>query len=168
MNRPESNEFAPFYLTYIATVSENVMGELEDQATAFPEFLKSISEEKALYAYADGKWTIKELAGHVIDCERIMAYRALTISRKDKTALPGFEENEYVQNARFNDRSLASLAEEFAAVRKSNLYFFKSLTDEDLQCMGTANGKDISVKALLYIIAGHLNHHKKILTERYL
>ena len=168
MNQPDSNEFAPFYLTYIETVSENVMDELEHQAVSFSEFLKSISEEKAFYAYADGKWTIKELAGHVIDTERIMTYRALTISRQDKTVLPGFEENEYVKNAHFNDRSLASLAEEFAAVRKSNLYFFKSLTDVELQYMGTANGKAISVRALLYIIAGHLNHHKKILTERYL
>ncbi|WP_026897546.1 DinB family protein [Daejeonella oryzae] len=168
MNPPESNEYAPYYSTYVDTVSENVMGELEHQATAFPEFLKSISEEKAFYAYADGKWTIKEIVGHLIDTERIMSYRALAISRKDKTLLPGFDENEYVKNACFNDRSLNSLADEFAAVRKSNMFLFKSFSEEDLSSMGTASEKNVSVKALLYIIAGHLNHHKNIITERYL
>ena len=168
MNRPNSNEFAPFYSSYIETVSDNVMGELEHQATSFPEFLKSISEEKALYAYADGKWSIKELTGHVIDTERIMAYRMLCISRKDKTAFPGFDENEYVKNWRFNERNLVSLADEFASVRNSNRYLFNSFQDDDLNCMGTASGKNVSVRALLFILAGHVNHHKNIISERYL
>lgn len=168
MNRPQADEFSPFYATYINTVSENALGELEHQVTSFPEFLKLIPDEKAYYAYAEGKWTVKELVGHVIDTERIMAYRALRIARNDQTPLAGFEENEYVANANFNDRSLESLAEEFAAVRRSNVYLFKHFSADELERRGTASGNPVSVRALLYITVGHLNHHKRILEERYL
>lgn len=168
MNRPQADEFAPYYATYINTVSENVLGELEHQATAFPAFLKQIPDEKAYYAYAEGKWTVKELVGHAIDTERIMAYRALRIARNDQTPLASFDENEYVANARFNDRSLESLADEFAILRNANIYLFKSLTEEEFSRMGTASDKAVSVRALLYIIVGHVNHHRKILEERYL
>ena len=168
MNRPQADEFAPYYATYIDTVSENVLGELEHQVTSFPKFLKLISDEKAYYAYAEGKWTVKEVVGHMIDTERIMAYRALRIARNDTTPLASFEENEYVANAAFNDRSLQSLSEEFAALRTSNVYFFKSLTNEEYDRQGTASGKTVSVRALLYIIVGHVNHHWHIIEERYL
>ncbi|MEO8795894.1 MAG: DinB family protein [Daejeonella sp.] len=168
MNRPQSNEYAPFYGKYIDTVSENVLGELEHQAISFHEFLNSIPEEKAFYAYAEGKWTVKELVGHLIDTERIMAFRALTFARGDANELPGFEENDYVKNARFNDRTLSALANEFAAVRKANAFLFHSFNDDDLNAKGVASGREISVRALLYIMAGHVNHHKNILTERYL
>ncbi|MGB4776386.1 MAG: DinB family protein [Daejeonella sp.] len=168
MNRPQPEEFAPYFSTYINTVSENVLGELEHQAHAFPEFLKSISEEKANYAYAEGKWTIKELVGHLIDTERIMAYRALRIARNDATPLPGFDENEYVANACFNERSLANLSQEFADVRRANMYFFNSLNETELNRTGIASNKTLSVRALIYVIAGHINHHKNIILERYL
>ena len=168
MNRPQADEFSPFYATYIDTVSENALGELEYQVTSFPEFLKLIPDDKAYFAYAEGKWTIKEVVGHIIDTERIMAYRALRIARKDQTPLPGFEENEYVANASFNDRSLESLSEEFAAVRRSNVYLFKHFSAEQFGQMGTASGNPVSVRALLYITVGHLNHHRRIIEERYL
>lgn len=168
MNRPQSNEYAPFYGKYIDTVSENVLGELEHQANSFHEFLNSIPEEKVLYAYAEGKWTVKELVGHVIDTERIMAYRALTFARGDANQLPGFEENDYVKKARFNDHTLSALANEFAALRRANVFLFRSFNGDDLNSMGVASGREISVRALLYIIAGHVNHHKNILNERYL
>ena len=168
MNRPQPNEFAPYYATYIDKVSENVLGELEHQISSFPNFLKTISDEKAYFAYAEGKWTIKEVVGHMIDTERIMAYRALRIARKDETPLASFEENDYVANSFFNDRSLESLAEEFAAVRSGNVYLFKHLSEEELSRMGTASGKAVSVRALLYIIVGHLNHHRQVIQERYL
>ena len=168
MNRPQPDEFAPFYATYIDTVSENALGELEYQVTSFPEFLKLIPDEKAYYAYAEGKWTIKEVVGHMIDSERIMAYRALRIARNDQTPLAGFEENEYVANANFNDRSLQSLAEEFAALRRSNVYLFKHFSEEEFSRMGTASDRPVSVRALLYITIGHLNHHRKVIEERYL
>jgi hypothetical protein len=168
MNRPQADEFAPYYATYINTVSENVLGELEHQVTSFPKFLKLISDEKAYYAYAEAKWTVKEVVGHMIDTERIMAYRALRIARNDKTPLASFEENDYVANAAFNDRSLQSLSEEFAALRAANVYFFKSLMDEEYDRKGTASDKTVSVRALLYIIVGHVNHHWRIIEERYL
>ena len=168
MNRPQDDEFAPYYATYVNTVSENVLGEMEHQATSFPALLKLISDEKAYYAYAEGKWTIKEVVGHMIDTERIMAYRALRIARNDKTPLASFEENDYVTNASFNDRSLQSLTDEFAAVRRANSYFFNSLTEEEYNRRGTASEKPVSVRALLYILVGHVNHHRRILEERYL
>lgn len=168
MKRPQADEYAAFYGTYIDTVSDNVIAELEHQANSFTTFLKGITLDKASYAYADGKWTIKELVGHIIDTERIMAYRMLTIARNDKTALPSFEEDEYVVNAHFADRTLESLAEEFATVRKANMYLVKSLNEEEISRLSTANGSAISVLALIYILAGHLNHHRKIIEERYL
>jgi hypothetical protein len=168
MNRPQADEFAPYYGTYIDTVSENVLGELEHQAISFPKFIKSIPVDMGYYAYSEGKWTIKEVVGHMIDTERIMAYRALRIARSDQTPLASFEENDYVANASFNDRSLESLSEEFAAVRIANVYLFKSLSEEVYSRKGTASDKSVSVRALLYIIVGHVNHHWKVIEERYL
>ena len=168
MNRPQPEEYPVFYKGYIDTVSENALAELEHQIEAFPAFLKGLSEDKGSFAYAEGKWTIKELLGHVIDTERIMAYRTLRIARNDSTPLAGFEENDYVANAHFADRSIDSLAEEFAQLRRANMHLFKSLNETELGRMGISNGKPISVKALVYIIAGHLNHHRRIIEERYL
>lgn len=168
MNRPASNEFAPYYSTYIDTVSDNVMGELEHQAISFPEFLSSIPQDKAYYAYAEDKWTLKQVVGHVVDTERVMAYRLLRISRNDQTPIEGFDENMYVENACFNDRTLGSLAEEFASLRKANMYLYKSLTADQLAYMGTANNLPVSVRALLFILAGHVNHHRRVIEERYL
>ena len=168
MNRPQPDEFDAYYATYINTVSENVLGELEHQATSFPMFLKAISDEKAYYAYAEGKWTVKEVVGHMIDTERIMAYRALRIARNDQTPLASFEENDYVANASFNDRSLASLAEEFEAVRIANIHLFRHLSEDEINRRGTASNKPVSVRALLYILVGHVNHHRNIIEQRYL
>ncbi|WP_276360317.1 DinB family protein [Daejeonella sp. H1SJ63] len=168
MNRPKADEYPLFYKGYIDTVKDDVLTELEQQAESFPLFLKGIPEVKASFAYAEGKWTIKELVGHVIDTERIMAYRLLRISRNDTTPLAGFEENHYVANAHFSDRSLISMADEFATVRKANMFLIKSLNEEELGRVGIANEKPISSGALLFIMAGHLNHHRRILQERYL
>ncbi len=168
MNRPQPEEYPVFYKGYIDTVSENVLVELEQQIEAFPAFLRGLTEDKGSFAYAEGKWTIKELLGHVIDTERIMAYRTLRIARNDSAPLAGFDENDYVANAHFADRSIDSLAEEFAQLRRANMHLFKSLNETELGRMGISNGKPISVKALVYIIAGHLNHHRRIIEERYL
>lgn len=168
MNRPKPDEYAEWYKNYIDAVDDDVIDELETQASAFPEFIRSIPPEKADFAYADGKWTVKELLGHVVDTERVMAYRALRFARNDKTPIPGFDENEYVANAHFADRSLDDLAEEFYLLRRANLYFFRSLTDAEINRTGTANNKPMSVRALLFVIAGHLSHHRRILAERYL
>ncbi len=168
MNRPQPEEFGIFYQKYIDKVSDDVLAELADQLDQFSEFIDAIPVEKADFAYAEGKWTVKELIGHVLDTERIMCYRMLRIGRGDTTPLPGFEENDYVANAHFADRSLASFAAEFRALRAANLYLFRSLNETELDRAGTASGCPISTRALLFIVAGHLNHHWKLLEERYL
>jgi hypothetical protein len=168
MKPPQAEEFPIFYKGYVDTVSDDVLTELEQQIESFSALLRSIPAEKASFAYAEGKWTIKELAGHVIDTERIMAYRALRIGRNDATPLPGFEENDYVANAHFADRSLENLADEFAALRKANMYLIRSLNDIEIDRSGISNDKPISVRALIFIMAGHVNHHVAILKQRYL
>ena len=168
MKRPQAEEFPLFYKGYVDTVSENVLTELEQQMESFSALLRSIPAEKASFAYAEGKWTIKELAGHVMDTERIMAYRALRIARNDTTPLPGFDENDYVANAHFADRSLESLVDEFAALRKANMYLIRSLNAIEIDRSGISNEKSISVRALIFIMAGHVNHHVAILKQRYL
>jgi len=168
MNQPQAEEYPVFYKGYIDTVPNDVLAELEHQIGSFPALLKEIPSEKASFAYAEGKWTILELVGHILDTERIMAYRTLRIARNDATPLPGFEENDYVANAHFADRSLDSMAEEFEHLRKANLFLIKSLNENELARVGISNEQPISVKALVFIIAGHLNHHMRILKERYL
>ena len=168
MNRPLPEEYPVYYKVYIDTVSENVLAELDHQINSFPAFLSGLTENKACSAYAEGKWTIKELTGHVIDTERIMIYRILRIARNDSTPLAGFEQNDYVANAHFADRSLDSLAKEFALLRRANMYLIKSLKENELDRVGISNEKLISVRALVYILAGHVNHHHRIIEERYL
>lgn len=167
MQVPES-EYAPFYGNYIKTVSDDVIADLKRQLTDMPVYFRNIPLDKADFAYAAGKWTIKEVIGHIIDTERIMAYRALRIARADSTPLPGFEENDYARNARYHERNMTSLADEFTALRTANMFLFESFNEEELKRMGLSSGKMISVRALLFIVAGHLNHHKRILEERYL
>ena len=168
MKRPQADEFPQFYKTYIDTVSDNVVAALEHQINSFPAFLNGIPGDKASFAYAEGKWTLKELLGHVNDTERIMAYRALRIARNDKTPLPGFDENNYVLNAHFADRTIESLADEFATLRKANMLLIKSFSEEEVSRVGISNNLPISVRGLIYILAGHLNHHRRIIEERYL
>jgi hypothetical protein len=168
MYRPQPEEFGVFYQRYIDSVDDDVITELDMQASSFEDFLDLIPTEKENFAYAPGKWTVKELAGHVIDTERIMTYRLIRFARNDETELPGFEENAYVANAHFNDRSLASLAKEFKLLRSANMFLFRSLKEEELNRKGIANGNIVSVRALLFVIAGHLKHHQQILSERYL
>lgn len=168
MNRPQADEYPVFYKGYVDTVNDDVLAELEHQIESFPTILREVPTEKAGYAYAEGKWTIIELVGHILDTERIMAYRALRIARNDSTPLAGFEENDYVANAHFADRTLDSMEDEFKHLRKTNLFLIKSLNETELARVGIINDKPISVKALIFIIAGHLNHHMRILKERYL
>jgi hypothetical protein len=168
MYRPQADEYPVFYKGYVDTVSDDVLAELEHQIESFTTLLKGIPLEKSGFSYAENKWTIVELLGHILDTERIMAYRALRIARNDATPLPGFDENDYVANAHFADRSLISMAEEFEHLRKANLFLIKSFNETELARVGISNDKPISVKALVFIMAGHLNHHIRILKERYL
>ena len=167
MNRPQIQEYPEPFSNYINLVEGDVIELLSQQVSDFSNFLNNIVE-KGDYAYAPGKWTIKELVGHIIDTERIMVFRLTSFARAEKAALPGFDENDYVTNAHFGDRSLESLCEEFVLLRKSNMHLLKSLNEEELSRSGTANGNQITVKALVYILAGHVMHHKKVIVERYL
>jgi uncharacterized damage-inducible protein DinB len=167
MNRPQPSEYPVWAETYIKLVEDDVLEILERQASEFPDFINSLIE-RADYAYAPGKWTIKQLIGHMIDTERILVYRLTCFARGEKTPLPGFEEDDYVNNAHFQDRSLLSFSEEFSLLRKSNVYLFKSLKEEELNQMGNASNRDISVRALLFVLAGHITHHTQIIKDRYL
>lgn len=169
MNRPEKTEYAPYYETYVSLVDEtDVVVTLQNQLDEMRNLLAEITEEKAAHAYAEGKWTIKELIGHLNDGEKIFAYRALRIARADKTPMEGFEQDGYIENASFNDCSLADLAEEFSLLRRANLLFFKNLGDAAWLRTGTADGKEFSVRALGFIMIGHVRHHANILKTRYL
>jgi len=140
---------------------------LINQNLSSVKLLSSIKEEKGNFAYAEGKWTIKQVIGHVIDTERIMVFRALCFARGEKQPIPGFEQNGYVKEANFNERTIKDLISEFKVVRKSNLYLFKSFSEAMLNRRGVAGGNEITVLALLFIIAGHEKHHIKILKEKY-
>ena len=169
LSRPETNEYAPYYEKYVSLISQpNILTDLEIQLSEIQNLLSLIPENKGIYAYAEGKWSIKELIGHLIDGERIFAYRAYRISRNDKTPLAGFEQDDYVANGNFNNPKLVDLIEEFILLRKANLLFFNNLTNEAWLCTGTASEATVSVRALAYIMVGHVRHHAKILKERYL
>lgn len=167
MNLPQTHEYPVWYEPYISLVDQDVMRILKKQATDFPDFLKGLSK-KGDYAYAPGKWTIKQMVGHIIDSERVFSYRLTCFARGEIHGLPGFDENEYVDNAQFQDRTLSSLAEEFNLLRSANLFLFKSLTEKELSRSGIASERQITVRALLFVIAGHLMHHTQIIKDRYL
>ncbi|WP_256011108.1 DinB family protein [Desertivirga xinjiangensis] len=167
MKRPQADEYGSFYKAYIDLTDDDVIKELTDQKTSFSDLLRS-GIERAEHAYAKDKWTLKELLGHVIDTERIMAYRLLCISRNEANSLPGFDQDDYVKYAGHNLQNFNKLIEEFELVRASNLLLIDSLTEEQLGRTGMANNYPMSARALLFIMAGHLKHHMKIIKERYL
>ena len=168
MDKPADNEFAAFYNTYVKLVEGDVIVFLEKQLQRFNDICKNIPEGNTLYKYEEGKWSIKEVIGHCIDTERVMSYRLLRISRADQTVLAGFDENEYIQHSTYDKRQWDGIIAEYNALRTANMLLIKSLTDEQLSKTGTANMLPISAKALVYIIAGHLEHHLGILIRRYL
>ncbi|PZF73998.1 DinB family protein [Taibaiella soli] len=169
LTRPKKGEFAPNYSDYInKTEGENVADLIANYSGLLNQFVNDLPEHKANYAYAPGKWTVKDVLQHLLDAERIFTYRALRFARKDSTMLPGFEEDMYAANANAAQRSLQSLKEEFVSVRKATDLFFASLRDEQLQQKGTANNYSTTVQALAFVVFGHLLHHKQILEERYL
>lgn len=169
MQRPEKNEYNEYYERYISLVDEtDIVGAFEKQLGEMSELFDSISEEKSKFAYAEGKWMIKELVGHLIDGERMFGYRALRISRGDETPIEGFEQDGYVENAPFNDYKFSDLVKEFELVRESSILFFRHLKETDWTRLGTASDNPVSVRALAYIMVGHVSHHAKILRERYL
>ena len=169
MSVPSPTNVAGYFKRYTDLVEE------EDLATAFKNqsqmvtnLLSSIDEQKSTYAYAPGKWTLKEMLQHLIDAERIFSYRAVCFARKELQTLPGFDENEYAENSLANNRPWDNLVEEFWAVRRSCILLFESFTAEMLSNTGKAGNNELSAEQLGLIIVGHVNHHCKIIRERYL
>lgn len=167
--RPQPNQYPEFAGTYVNMVPEgaDVMQLLAGSLTKAYELFTSLPDEKAHYAYAEGKWTIKEVLGHMIDTERVFGFRAFCISR-EPAVLPGFDQDTYVNGTDYNNRSLQGLADEFRATRQSNLYVFRNLTEAQINNWGTSNSTPITVRALIYMTAGHELHHLRILKEKYL
>ena len=131
MTRPDASQYAPAHAGYVALVEEeDILSAMEQQSSAMQKFLASIDETRAAHRYAEGKWSVKEVIGHIADAERIIGYRALAIARGDQQALPGFDENAYVENASFDDWKLGELAEQYALVRRADIVFFKNLRPE--------------------------------------
>jgi len=169
MSKPSTTAYPPYFQKYIDQVpEEDLSTAFSNQAEELQAFLSTITEEKSTYAYAAGKWTIKELLQHIIDAERIFCYRALCFARGEKTSLPSFEENDYAANSFAGERKWNDIVKEFLIVRESTELLFKSFTDEALETIGLANNKATSVASIGFIILGHYYHHKKILLERYL
>ncbi|MEO7084338.1 MAG: DinB family protein [Gemmatimonadaceae bacterium] len=166
--RPAAEEHDAYYTKYIDRVPDgDLIQLLEAQMQDTIAVLSTVTPDREDFAYAPGKWTIKESIGHLSDTERIMAYRALRVARDDKTNLPSFDENLFVPAGEFGARTLSDLIDEMKAVRAATVQLAKHLSDDALARRGTASGKTITPRALLYIISGHERHHLALLRERY-
>jgi hypothetical protein len=170
IGRPDDSEFAPYAKIYVDLVTTpDVLGALSAQIDSTLALLEPIEDRfAATHTYAPGKWTIKEVAGHVIDTERIFGYRALCIARNDQASLPGFEQNDYVRFSGSNQRPWRDLLDEFRIVRQSSIALFRGLPNDAWSRRGTANQTSLTVRGLAYLIAGHELHHVGILRDRYL
>ena len=167
--RPHTSEYAAYYETYVSLVPDgDIVGTFERQLEETLSLIREIPETRGEFRYAEGKWTIKELIGHIIDCERVFAYRALRFGRGDSTPLSGFEQDDFVRGADFNKRSLENLADEYELVRRSTIALFGSLEADAWDRRGTANDSEVSVRGLAFIVAGHERHHLGVLKSRYL
>lgn len=166
--RPESQEAVAAFQRYIAKVpGENIGAQLVDQLRELEQLFETVTDQDARYRYAEGKWSIKEILGHLCDAERIFSYRLLRIARGDATPLPGFEENDYVPPGRFDDRPLPMLLTEFRAVRMSTVALAEGIPADAWGLWGEASGNPVTARALAYIIVGHVAHHMGTLRERY-
>jgi uncharacterized damage-inducible protein DinB len=168
IHRPQTNEYPPFAEAYVNSVpDENVLDLLEETKTVTYDLFRKMSEEQAMHTYAEGKWTLKQVLGHMIDTERTFSYRALCFSRNN-VELPGFDQDVYVNNTDFNSRTIQSLADEYKATRESTLYLYRSFSEDQLLRAGKASGSPVTVRGLVYMTAGHEQYHLKLIRERYL
>ena len=168
MSRPLETEYALDFQGYVSHVSEDdIMPALRSQIDALDVLLEHVAPERETYRYAEGKWSIREIVGHLIDGERVFGYRALCIARGETQNLPGFDQDQYMLTAPFDRIELEDLLSEFRLVRLSNIAMLRTLDENAWARMGTANGNPISVRALVYVMVGHLRHHMGVLRERY-
>jgi uncharacterized damage-inducible protein DinB len=167
--RPEKSEYNSYYVPYVNLVREgDIVAILSESADDTIKLLNAITENQGLYTYGPGKWSIKEVIGHITDTERIMNYRILCIARGEEASLPGFDENSYVQMANFNSQSVQELLENYSAVRHATIQLLKGLDNNAWVRKGTANHSEVTVRAIAYIIAGHELHHRQVIVERYI
>ena len=167
--RPDTEEYAAFFAGYVGLVpAGDVRIHLQTQLHETIALFSGLSEEQGAYAYAPGKWTLKQVLNHMADAERVFGYRMVCIARGDETPLPPFDENQWMPNSGANERTVASLVLEFAAIRASTVQLVASLTTQAFLRRGTASGKTVSVRALAFVCAGHERHHLKVVRERYL
>ncbi|MFL6559177.1 MAG: DinB family protein [Bacillus sp. (in: firmicutes)] len=167
--RPLASEYPEYYQPYVSLVPEdNLLTLLKGNLVKTIELFESLSEDDGLFRYAENKWSIKEVLGHMADTERIMSYRLLRVGRGDQTALAGFNENDYVQSSQINKLPIKSILEDFIATRKATLTLFQNMPEESWANIGFANNTEVTARAIGYIIAGHALHHFNIIRDRYL
>ena len=167
ISKPEPDEYAEYYGKYVKQVGDDALATLRSSSAATARLLSGVAEPQAMFRYAPGKWCVKEVLGHIIDAERVFAYRAMSIAREDATPLPGFDENAWLPAGRFDRRALQDLVAEYQAVRAATLALFASFDESALGRRGTASNQPVSVRGLAHIIAGHELHHVALLRERY-
>ncbi len=166
---PETTEYNPYYGQYIQYLQgEDVLESLEKGLIEVNDLMASLTEEKLQSAYAEGKWTIKEVLQHIMDTERIFCNRALRFARNDKTELPGFEQDDYVPFSGANERNSMEMLREYNAIRQATMTLFQGFSDEMLARVGVASGSDMSVRAIAHVVTGHERHHMNVIKERYL
>lgn len=168
--RPGPDEYAPYYAGYVGAVpdTDDLVGLLGRQGAETVDLFRSLTEEEGAYRYAPGKWSVKEMVGHVIDTERVFTYRALRVARGDRTPMPGFDQDDWVRGSNAGGRPLADLVTELAAVRAASGALFRSFDEAALARRGVANNVEITARALAWIVVGHERHHREVLTDRYL
>lgn len=168
-NEDRFSKYDGYFNGYIQRVSDqDLLVMLDEQRVQWSIYMEELPIEKWDYRYDEGKWSIKQMIGHINDTERIMCYRALSIARNEKQALPGYDENQYVDAANFDERSIESLIAEWEQIRMSTLMFFAHCSDEELQREGTFSGSQLNVEGIGYLIGGHIHHHKEVIRNRYL
>jgi len=169
MYKPQTNEYAPYYQRYIDLINtDDIFSFFKLQSEEIVSLFKNVSEDQASFHYAEGKWMMKEVFAHIVDSERIFGYRALAISHGEKNPLPCFAENEYITNGKYQNRNLQSLINEYYHLSSANLELFESLDDEMLLQKGIVCGKEITARAIIYIMVAHEKHHLDIIKTRYL
>jgi uncharacterized damage-inducible protein DinB len=166
---PETTEYNPYYNQYVQYLKgEDVISSLEKGVIGVNDLMASLTEEKLKSAYAEGKWTIKEVLQHIMDTERIFCNRALRFARNDKTELPGFDQDDYVPFSGANERNSMEMLREYNAIRQATITLFQGFSDEMLARVGVASGSNMSVRAIAHVITGHERHHVNVIKERYL
>ena len=168
LERPSTDEYFEFYRTYVAKVPDgDLLDTLGTQGERIVAAFSAVPESAETFAYAPGKWTVREVLGHICDAERVFTYRALSIARADTTPLPGFDENQWAVHSNAGSRPLAALVDEFAKVRAATVALFRGFDADMGKRMGNASGKDVSMRAIAWIVAGHAEHHLQLFEERY-